>query len=71
MPVRRTDSRARIGEPGEGADTAGAEEPLTSILPVLPPLNRSRKACGAASIPSRTVSREVTLPAAIQPPMSR
>ena len=43
----------------------------TSILPILPPLNRSRKACGAASRPSWTVSREVTFPAAIQPPMSR
>src|SRR5207237_9603337 len=43
----------------------------TSIFPVLPPLNRPRKASGIASIPSCTVSRDLTAPEAIQPPISR
>lgn len=52
-----------------GRSVAG--QTFTSILPMLAPRNRSRNASGIASIPSRTVSRLVTLPAAIQPPMSR
>ena len=44
---------------------------LTSILPVFAPLNRPRKASGMRSSPSTTVSRDLTWPLAIQPPMSR
>ena len=44
---------------------------LTSIFPVLAPLNRPRNASSVLSSPSTTVSRDLTWPVASQPPMSR
>ena len=54
-------------KPGE---TPGLAYNRTSILPVLPPENRPRKASGVASRPSWTVSWRCNLPACSIAPMS-